>query len=137
MGCDIHAWVEKEVDGKWVAVEELTSGYMDSRCYNWFGHLAGVRSSTYQKHSPARSVDSSELSDTCKVLYEHYDCHSLHVIPYTDLLETRKRYLQKIQRCEDPEDIEWELQADLGDWLPRWEDAITQQHYRVAFWFDS
>lgn len=50
MGCDIHLYVERKVDGKWVAVKEPVSRYEDdsyqwdfSRSYRSFALLADVR----------------------------------------------------------------------------------------------
>jgi hypothetical protein len=40
MGCDIHSYAEKRVDGKW---EPLGFSPFDQRRYGMFGFLAGVR----------------------------------------------------------------------------------------------
>jgi hypothetical protein len=139
MGCDIHAWVEKKVEGEWVAVEELNQpmSYMSNRCYNWFGYLAGIRSAYYGKCSGAQEVTPDKLSATCRVLFDHDFNHTLNVISYRELLEARERYLKKIEEYEDPEDIAWEKEEVLGAWMPVYDEAKNQQYYRVAFWFDS
>jgi hypothetical protein len=53
MGCDIHLYVEKQVDGKWISADKFTrnedgdlevqASYYDGRSYDLFAILADVR----------------------------------------------------------------------------------------------
>lgn len=101
MGCDIHLYKEKKVDGQWVTadegwVDEYNEGYVDvpwkkrftQRDYDLFGFLCkGVRRefdfSLIEKGLP------EQMSPEVAAIYNHWesDAHSCSYLTLTELKE--------------------------------------------------
>lgn len=73
MGCDIHAYVEVKVSGKW----HLYSQPRIKRNYKLFAKLAGVRSND---HSPTPIVEPNglpdDMSELVKIEFKYEEGHS-------------------------------------------------------------
>ena len=102
MGCDIHLYVEKKVDGKWQFQGKLTENdcisfegpsFYDGRNYNLFAILADVRNcrgfagiKTGKGFNPISDPRGfpEDASAECKALVESWDCdghsHSYHTL---------------------------------------------------------
>lgn len=121
MGCDIHGWVEKRVDGKWIGYRPLKDR---DRNYDRFGALAGVRG----LGPPQRGLPD-DISETAKNESEEWgsDGHSHSWIPLKDALKifTEHRYGDdKHYSAYQAFDVDIDDEADF-------------EKYRLVFWFDS
>lgn len=71
MGCDIHAYQEQKVDGKWTYCGEVDL----YRNYTLFTVLANVRSSSNRVKIISKPKGlPSDISNEVKEEYDHWDC---------------------------------------------------------------
>jgi len=96
MGCDIHLYKEKKVDGEWVTADEWVDEYNDgldvpyeeqfsARDYYLFGFLAGVRRANNFSLIPTGIPD--DASENVKACYKRRegDAHSASSITLESL----------------------------------------------------
>lgn len=144
MGCDIHYVIEKNYDGRWVAVyaksetpearprsdEAKSYDFMaeinrrpvfSSRFYPFFAQLAGVRGEGPDPVGVPK--DASELSHILIKQWEG-DGHSHSWLPYRDFCQ---RYTVANGKM-------FTNNGDLRDLAGVEEDEFDA--YRVVFWFD-
>ena len=85
MGCDIHTSCERNVNGRWIAVNVNPEAF-DWRSYGLFGFLADVRNYSFVPPlAPQRGVPS----DVCPETIDHIglgDYHSCSWIAMSELL---------------------------------------------------
>jgi len=138
MGCDIHLYKEKQVDGKWLTADEWTSyDYGDDekgievewkkrftdRNYELFGLLCkGVRS----EHALSFSARGIPFDASPEVLQtsERYGCdghnHSyLYVHELRSLVEALKATTTRIEGMKDKGELEI-LEASIASGNPDW-----------------
>jgi hypothetical protein len=136
MGCDIHAYKEKLIDGKWVTADkgwadEYSEGWNDvphknrytGRNYDMFGLLSkGVRRSFDYSFEPRGMPD-----DACPevaAINENWGCDG-HGHSYLSLAELKEKqaFLQTttlpISGLKDPEGLA-ELEASIATGAPEW-----------------
>ena len=134
MGCDIHAYVEKKIDGNWHMISEV-SGDANDRDYHFFARLCGVRSYDPDDH-PAPKGLPNDVSFVCKHLSDEYGCdgHS-HSYETAESFVRWKRELQESRgsatQTSDP--LEWLSWGILG--YDIYEGDL--ENHRVVFWFDN
>ena len=123
MGCDIHGWIERRIEGKWVAWKELKDR---QRNYSRFTELASVRGESQNKPIGL----PLDISETAKAHSDHdgADGHSHSWMPLRDAFEIFKNH-----GFRDPAEYYSEYSAfgidinDDSEWL----------QYRLVFWFDN
>ena len=130
MGCDIHASIEKIVDGRWIMVNRLSyANNPKALCRNYarFAALAGVRG--FGRSPKGLPLDISEST----MLYVNEwggDGHS-HSFLYLD--EASKIFLAtdpaRDERDKHQKKYAMEHYFDLCEDEPR--------EYRIIFWFDN
>lgn len=125
MGCDIHGWVEKKHNGKWIAVSELKDR---SRIYRRFALLAGVRDYNNEGQRKALGVPH-DVSDTAGYAIEREgtDGHSHGFMALTNAGEI----FLKTEDDPTPYEREYPLSAFFG-----YEDE-NADNARLVFWFDN
>jgi len=136
MGCDIHAYREKKVDGKWVAeqefVDEYNDGWLDvpfenrytGRNYDLFGILSkGVRRDMDISFEP-RGLPiqlSGEVSSVMKGRGSDGHSHSyLYLHELTELEELLKSSTVKISGMKDADELEKLKQSKESDGETDW-----------------
>jgi hypothetical protein len=126
VGTDIHGWVEKKHEGKWVAIKELAD---DNRNYKRFEKLAGVRSHNSDV-TPNGIPD--DVSETCKYYIDYWgeDGHSHTYMP---LLKAAAIFLETSRWATD-------FQAKYP--VDGFFDIYFKEHenpddYRLVCWFDN
>ena len=127
MGADIHGWVEKKVDGKWVAFKEL---HDDNRIYSRFGALANVR-----EPGPFPRGIPTDISDTTKLHIEQWgsDGHSHSYLSIADAFNIFKR-------TSSNKDYDFYDAFDFShreEVCPKCGQKEAQDNYRLVFWFDN
>ena len=153
MGCDIHIVLERNFEGKWIGLRDLsgidckalrfaaedgyTKGYVwwkvTSRDYDLFGALAGVR----REKGPEPRGLPDDVSDLAQALsdIEGADGHShswglLSEIGLLFLVHTNpNKILDKDRISEVAALFNIELYDD--------EEGKTLQDYRLVYWFDN
>lgn len=141
MGCDIHAVVERKVDGEWVGVHNFPyfSGVhfaMRDRNYERFGMMAGVR-----REGPDSRGMPHDASKLARMEVEHWDVdghsHSWNtpaeLVPI--LLETggdteRERIAALLLEGGDKA-----AEHICAYWLGVW--GVDPADVRVVYWFDN
>ncbi len=145
MGCDIHLYNEKKVNGKWITAdanwgiqypeedptpdvpyEERYSG----RDYDLFGYLANVRKDSEYAIDPRGLPE-----DVCllvKTRSDQWDCdgHSHSYLTFTELQELATHLL-----LDPPPDSHWtmrSLQEIMGHFA-----GMDGEDHRIVFWFDN
>lgn len=149
MGCDIHQYAEKRVDGVWVAEqassftvekEEDGSEYVSldesgdaSRNYFLFGLLSdGVRFDCPYAFEPKTLPE--DLSSEVSRLRQQWegDAHSDNYLTFKDLGEKMATFLIH----PDPQAREWA--EELGAWIDSFgPTTVAPEDRRVVFWFDN
>jgi len=125
MGCDIHGWVEKKVDGKWIGIQELKN---TDRNYKRFAALAGVRD--YEKTSDAEPKGiPDDLSETVAYHIKQFgiDGHSHSHLP---LYEAAEIFLKT-----EGNPTEFERLYPVYHYFEIEDTDIA--NYRLVFWFDN
>lgn len=104
MGCDIHLFIEKRVDGKWEPVkggnpyfgiwadepkESYNGWFYNSRNYSLFAVLAGVRNNYDIKPIAEPKGLPTDISDIVKTDSDRWDCdgHSHSWLTLKELLD--------------------------------------------------
>lgn len=152
MGCDIHCYAERQVDGKYEIIENLFP--FDRRDYGLFAWLAGVRNySAITPISEPRGLPE-DVSTSVKEDFSRWggDAHSdswlsvpeLLAVDYDVQIEDRRcmrplpsGVFSGAQTCEPGEGIKQDLKTFLG--VAYFEDLEALKDRgadRVVFWFD-
>lgn len=124
MGCDIHGWIEKKVNGKWIAIRELRDEGRE-RHYIRFAALAGVRG-----RGPSARGLPKDISDTCAYAAEGWgtDGHSHSWLPLLEAVDIyhKSRYDQ-------------ETRDDFMEKYPseHFFGITAGPERRLVFWFDN
>ena len=133
MGCDIHAYLEREIDGEWVLLGPCSA--LESRDYDFFSRIADVRTRDSNEigYDPIEALGLPH--SVSKGVQWHADRggkeeHSHSYMGPCEMLAHKK--------AADPEYVVglWELGITESEEEERSEimiDAI----YRVVFWFDN
>lgn len=122
MGCDIHAYSEKK-DSRY-GYYELHGKMEDSRDYEFFGLIAGVRRQTVDSMTPKGIPE--DVSSDIKTLFLGWDSDA-HTPSYLTLDE-----LYKI-KTDDQQTKEY-----LDSWIKHLEGIEADcDKKRVVFWFDN
>lgn len=148
MGCDIHAWVERKIDGDWHAIHDLKGagsydewGWGGQRDYDFFAHLAGVRSyvDRYGDDSayPKPKGLPKDVSKVVKWISDRWDCdgHSHSWDTVKDFVE-KKVALAKIRGDHNDS----EHSASWYEWKLLGYEILEDENrddYRVVYFFDN
>jgi hypothetical protein len=153
MGCDIHAFAERKVNGSWVSMS-INNNWgaqpFEVRSYSLFGLLAGVRnySAVTPIAAPRGMPDTvSELVQE-KFLHWSLDGHThswlmlseLTDFDYDQTMEDRRVTRGGDACCTaDPGDGEKRTYREfLGEWyFKELERLKTLGAERIVFWFDN
>lgn len=125
MGCDIHAFIEMKVNGKWHFVGEL----IRSRDYDLFSALSGVRG----EHDAFFKPNVPLPKDCCSEIRKELDPsdHSLTVIE--DAHASLSQFLDYAKECK--------LRSDLPKQWERIAHKLVQVPFvettRVVLWYDN
>ena len=133
MGCDIHLYKEKQINGKWVAADEWVDGddgqevdwrkQFHGRNYKLFGLLCrGVRTE-HALSFKARGMPTDACPEVAGKAAQ-WDCdghnHSyLYVHELRSLLETLKVSTTKIEGMKDRDELA-ALNASISSGTPDW-----------------
>jgi len=124
MGCDIHGWIEKNVNGKFIAVDRLTA---DDRDYRRFALLAGVRD--YNKESLAHPLGVPDnVSESAGYDIETWSSDG-HSHSYISIKDAAKIFSEtSCREVNFPEYTFFNVDPD---------DENEIDKYRLVFWFDN
>lgn len=148
MGCDIHAYVERLIDGEWHTLTPIRgeysngtndgSGWGGMRDYDFFSQLCGVRGRTGGDDPEPRGMPP-DVAAVTKWESDKWDCdgHSHSWESMNNFID-KKLAIVKIRGDENNkangysrEYYEWKiLNYEIPDDEPR-------NLYRVVFWFDN
>lgn len=147
MGCDIHSYAEKRVNGKWQRVDVTP---FDWRSYGMYGFLAGVRNYSDVPPLAGRRGLPGDASQEVAGEHEHWggDAHSaswlsveeLSVFDYDAAVEDRRITVNNDGGCTAKPGggkmTTWRefLGPDFFRDLAALKDAGAE---RVVFWFDN
>lgn len=161
MGCDIHGWIEKRVDGKWLAHRNISGGdYNDyhtnvehvdldgrrygrieelkDRNYGFFGKLAGVRHSFDDSLEPQGFPDDASLE--CRKDFEA-DGSDAHTPSWVMLEEAARCYYESRFRwpANVSDDCSLEPMTNAEKLFPcePFGIPVPDGEYRFVFWFDN
>lgn len=138
MGCDIHCFVEVNINGKWMFYNQCDVG----RHYGLFAKMAGVRN--YDEIVPISDPKGipDNISEMVKIHCEYFgdDGHSHSWLSIRELIKLREYYQEKIS--EKSWDFDDEFGYIFGN--PITEFYKYNEEYpeflkdiRVVFWFDN
>lgn len=145
MGCDIHPYVERKIEGQWHLVQQINYPTMGrERDYTFFCHLAGVRN---YNGDDANWPEPIGLPEDVSVAVKYYsdrdgaDGHSHSWTTAKDFIE-KKVAILRIHSSDDKwkGSLYWQALDIIGvyidedyenDYEYMWDD------YRVVFWFDN
>lgn len=136
MGCDIHPFLEKKIDGKWQAVGEMNQwGSLEEyeplsdRDYYLFSILAGVRNHhSLTPIAPPKGLPDDMSPEVERLAVYWEDCaHNESWLSYNEL--DSHDYDQ--YEYENWEVIEKKVIPDMQEIMKEVEDV------RIVFWFDS
>ena len=131
MGCDIHMFLERKVNNKWVMVNEIDNSLTD-RDYSFFSDLAGVRG-----EGPKPKGLPDDISDSVKLNSEDYGSdghsHSFYLIKEIIPIILNHKIERDYQK-ENPEEAFFEIYEDRCTCC---DQVIPTQEHRVVFWFDN
>jgi len=134
MGCDIHAYLERKVEDKWVMVKQVgfhkyDPGNFCNRDYNYFAALAGVRGG-----GPEAKGLPDDVSDSVQMHSNDWntDGHSHSYMPISEAIA-----LYKFIHSEAPKYDDWvyHLFGEETEIIEEYRGGIKS--YRVVFWFDN
>ena len=149
MGCDIHPYCEKLVDGKW---EFVLTNIFDWRSYSIFGFLGDVRNySCCEPLSKNRGLPEDVSEYVKKIRYEDDQCHSTSFLTLKELLDfdydktfwNRRIYRGNSGACiaEPGEGEIVSYREFLGDGffleLEKMKAFGSPEEVRLVFWFDN
>lgn len=132
MGCDIHAYVEIKIHGKW----QLYSQPRIKRDYDLFGKMAGVRNEFEIPIAKPRGLPKN-VSEIVK-LESDFDGSDGHSHSWLN----RKEIMALIEWSEDPMFCHDNLGYMNGNYITSLNDGETDhpEEYddvRLVFWFDN
>lgn len=152
MGCDIHSFAEKQLNGQWV---NLGVAPFDWRSYGMFAFLAGVRNYSAVSPIAERRGFPGDASDEVRGEYSDWagDAHSaswltvkeLSDFDYDARMEDRRvtrrvaaGYYDGGQTCDPGEGQTMTYREFLGsDFFDDIEKLKAAGAERVVFWFDN
>lgn len=162
MGCDIHGWIEKRVDGKWLAHRSIAGGdYNDrdldgsvadhldldgnrygrieelkDRNYGFFGKLAGVRGDNSNCIDPRGFPD--DASPECHADFESWRGDA-HTPSWVMLEEAARCYYESRRRWLPGNTPVPVLMTDVEKLFPcePFGIPVPDGEYRFVFWFDN
>lgn len=138
MGCDIHVYLERRVEGEWRAVRPPSDWNMYAFMYRWepeiaweqyewdvernyslFGRLAGVRSRSEEPIVYPRGLPADVDKPVREAIVEWgRDAHTSSWLADFELAR-----------------VEW---ADLSEQFPRLVEEVRRRSpARIVFWFDN
>ena len=154
MGCDIHMYIEKKKNGKWIPAQGFMQtgnrendvpdvpfhDQFNQRNYALFGFLAGVRIPELKHFEPQGFPD--DASKEVKDVYNEWgtDAHTpsylllkeLQTIPWDDLIDYPD-YYEKPAKLRDA----FSEFYDLVYWLNSYDYTCNPDEIRIVFWFDN
>jgi len=131
MGCDIHIYTEKKVNGKWINIDPLKFGYQTDnfderivsqtyhgRNYELFGFLAQVRS--LQENGFEAKGFPSDASKQVKDSFKEWGCDA-HTPSYLTLKELRKNLDKTVSKSalfsvEQKKKVDKSIERGYPDW---------------------
>lgn len=151
MGCDIHMYIEKKKNGKWIPAQgfmqtgDRTDGPPDvpyhdqfnQRNYALFGFLAGVRNSDIVWFKPKGFPE--DASKEVKRVYRRWgvDAHTPSYLTKEELdrvdWDGKIDCYGKIQTRKEAFYPFW----DLVYWLNSYDYTCNPDEIRLVFWFDN
>ncbi|MGH1461203.1 MAG: hypothetical protein ACRBB6_04125 [Neptuniibacter sp.] len=145
MGCDIHEFREKKVNGEWVSADEweteeeederpwvsVVNGLHISRNYALFGFLANVRADIDGSFGDPRGLPE-DVSTEVKECSDQWDCdgHSHSFVTITELKQAVTEMLIK------PIEHQQYFINDLREIISSLNE-IGGEDQRFVFWFDN
>lgn len=149
MGCDIHTFREKKINGTWLSDDEweresyegTESFYVDyykaitrERNYNYFGLIANVRRGYNNSFEPKGLPNG--VSDMVQKQSDHWgeDGHSHSQLDLEDVKVLITRAMTDVDIAEDAKYIIPSLQK-LKAYLEDLPEGVEEK--RVVFWFDN
>lgn len=152
MGCDIHSYAEKRVNGKW---ESVAVSPFDWRSYGMYGFLADVRNySAVPPIAQPRGLPEELSFDTQKE-YEHWDgdAHTASWLSLAELLAFDYDHPmedRRVTRQVGPNAWNGGCTADLGEGtMTTYREFLGKMFFadlerlkaagaeRIVFWFDN
>lgn len=152
MGCDIHQYAERRVDGRWVAEQAATYGNQaeadeepwysmtnsgdSDRNYWLFGVLSeGVRKSWAPGIAFEAKGEPDDASPEVASMIKQWegDGHSHNYLTFTELKQkAAELMLQDTQETK-------EANAELVPWIASFGETpdVADEDRRVVFWFDN
>ena len=167
MGCDIHSFAERKVNGKWEKVgdhfslgewerkyykKEKGENPFDWRSYSMFAFLAGVRNYDHCEPLSESKGLPTDISDEVKEEYgDGSDWHSASYLTAKELLdfdyekEFWNRRVMKINNgaslAEEGEGTVLSYRENLGEFFFLHLEELKQlgnpEDVRIVFWFDN
>lgn len=140
MGCDIHEYREKKVNGEWITAdtwETEEDGYMTNDCpylgrnYTLFGFLAGVRIEVSEGLGEPKGLPD-DVSTEVKQASDYWgsDGHSHSWVLVSDI----KEHLAKL--LIEPTEASEYYEGGLRSIVEMFKDIDGEDH-RFVFWFDN
>lgn len=111
MGCDIHGfWEFKTPAGAWIAFEPVN----DTRSYNWFGIIAGVRRPSGDLGTEERGVPR-DCSNAWQQFVDAWgrDLHSHTWLTPEEVRSANKMLFLLYSRDEDPDAVSEDLESAI------------------------
>lgn len=130
MGCDIHCFVEKKIDGVWQSVGEEEDVW---RSYTLFGALASVRRE-YPGISKEPLGFPADASSEVRTEYKTWDCDA-HSASHMTLEELEVLTLaSSLSDSALADGVPGSLKDFIDTIFP---DGADRNSYRAVFWFDN
>ena len=133
MGCDIHTVIERKHNGNWVAELNLEGGAIESRDYQLFNLLAGVRG-----EGPAEPRGlPDDISTSAEMAAANWDSDG-HSHSWIDLKEAMALWkIANAHRTDMNSPRLYYKVFSVDDWHMNGEEGYEQREYRMVFWFDN
>lgn len=141
MGCDIHLYTERLVNGKWQSIDlydssgDIVSAY-NGRNYSLFSILAGVRASVENDPIDSPRGLPDDVSDTVKAEFDKW-VGGAHTPSHFTLLELKRYYAEHMSVLQSGL-----VNQDQSDRLDRWYEipdtwcqGTTQKGFVRREWF--
>lgn len=130
MGCDIHVFLERRVEDRWVMVNTLTSNQTTNRNYDRFAKLAGVRGD-----GPEPRGIPADVSESVKLHISDWEGDG-HSHSWMSLREATPIFRgSSYERFSDPEWIKDEESAIYHFFGSR--ASRDPDNHRIVFFFDN
>jgi len=136
MGCDIHAFFEIKLNGKWYLYDQPNL----ERNYSLFGKMAGVRNGGIQPISPPKDLPKN-LSKVVELEYKNWkrDAHSMSWLNAEEI----KEVIEWHKKFTDDYLVEHKQWGYLfGNGWPEFNEYRESypseiEDIRLVFWFDN